>query len=113
MVDGHEIPLVICNGLPYLDIRPYTDREFDTLAHVTMTSNNDWDPSVLDCDPTNTIKSTDTHDVASVHPIHENFIQFGEYMDRYVVTFTDITDPVLEEQVLPSHLRFRVQTHKT
>jgi hypothetical protein len=50
-VDGYEVPLLIRNGLPYLNIRPYSDHEFDTLRHVIMTSDDDWDPSVLDCVP--------------------------------------------------------------
>jgi len=112
-VDGYEIPLVIRNGLPYLNIRPYTDREFDTLPHVIMTSDNDWDPSVLDCDPMDATKGADVHDVTSERPIHENFNQFGEYMDRYVVTYTDVTSPILEEQVLPPHFMFRRTEHIT
>ena len=110
-VDGHEIPLVIRNGLPYLNIRPHTDREFDTLPHVIMTSDSDWDPSILDCDPTDVTKSPDTRDMTPEWPIHENFNQFGEYIDRYVVTFTDISDPILEEQILPSQLMFRRAEH--
>ena len=105
-VDGYEIPLTIRNGLPYLNIRPYTDHEFDTLPHVIMTSDNDWDPSILDCDQTDVVKVPGAHDAPTHRPIHENFNQFGEYMDRYVVTATDISDPILEERTLPSHFMF-------
>jgi hypothetical protein len=47
--DGFEFPLHVRHGLvPYLDIRPYTDHEWDTYPHVIMTSDGDWDPSILD-----------------------------------------------------------------
>jgi hypothetical protein len=42
------MPLSIQNGLTRLKIRPYTDQEFETLPHVKMTSELEWDPSVLD-----------------------------------------------------------------
>jgi hypothetical protein len=42
------IPLSIQDGFTHLDIRPYTDQEFDTLPHVILTSKLEWDPSVLD-----------------------------------------------------------------
>jgi hypothetical protein len=47
-LDGYIIPLSIQDGLTRLKIRPYTDQEFDTLPHVTMTSEFEWDPSVLE-----------------------------------------------------------------
>ena len=49
--DGYYIPLIIHQGLARLPIRPYTDHEFDTLPHVLMTNDLDWDPSVLDHNP--------------------------------------------------------------
>ena len=111
-VDGYEMPLAIRNGLPYLNIRPFTDHEFDTLPSVVMTSDTDWDPSVLDCDPNDVPKTLGPlRNVPPERPIHENFNQFGEYIDRYVVTSTDITDAVLGEHVLPSHFMFRRNEH--
>ena len=106
-VDGYEIPLNIRNGLPYLQIRPYTDHEFETLPHVIMTSDQDWDPSVLDCDPNDVLHPPDDIDATGKHAIHDNFNQYGEYMDRYVVTSVDINDPILEEKVLPMTMMFR------
>ncbi len=46
--DGFEFPLHFRQGLPYLDMRPFTDQEWDTLPHVVLTSDVDWDPSMLD-----------------------------------------------------------------
>jgi hypothetical protein len=47
-LDGYIIPLSIQYGLTNLNIRPYTDQELDTLPHVILTSELEWDPSVLD-----------------------------------------------------------------
>ncbi|CAJ1950921.1 unnamed protein product [Cylindrotheca closterium] len=48
--DGFVLPLDIRNGLPYLQMRPPTDRELSNpdIPHVVLTSDTDWDPSVLD-----------------------------------------------------------------
>jgi hypothetical protein len=47
-LDGYIIPLSIQDGLTRLNIRPYTDQEFNTLPHVILTSELEWDPSTLD-----------------------------------------------------------------
>jgi hypothetical protein len=47
-LDGYIIPLIVKDGLARLDIRPYTDHEFDTLPHFFLTSEIEWDPTVLD-----------------------------------------------------------------
>jgi hypothetical protein len=47
-LDSYIIPLSIQDGLTHLNIRPYTDKEFETLPHVILTSELEWDPSVLD-----------------------------------------------------------------
>ena len=47
-LDGYVIPMNIQNGLLYLSIRPYTNKEWDKLPHVILTADVDWDPSILD-----------------------------------------------------------------
>ena len=49
-VNGYVFPLSIRDGLPYLGMRPYTDGEYDSLLHVILSSNVDWDPRILDFD---------------------------------------------------------------
>jgi hypothetical protein len=49
-LDGYAIPINIRNGLPYIAMRPYTDKEWDELPHVLFTSDSEWDPTVLDYD---------------------------------------------------------------
>jgi hypothetical protein len=46
--DGYTIPLSIKDGLTRLDIRPSMDQEWDSLPHVFLTDEANWDPSVLD-----------------------------------------------------------------
>ena len=36
------------NSLPYLDIQPYADDQWDNLPHAFLASDADWDPSVFD-----------------------------------------------------------------
>ena len=47
-LDGFIIPLDVISGLPYMQLRPYTDDEWGKLPTVIMTSGDDWDPSILD-----------------------------------------------------------------
>ena len=46
--DGYVIPVDIKRGLPYIKMRPFTDKELDELPHVIWTSENNWDPTSLD-----------------------------------------------------------------
>ena len=84
-LEGYIIPLAIKDGLARLDIRPHTDTEFDTLPHVFLTSELEWDPSVLD---------HAYHDVsewgdgeASDHGTltHSRYDEFGQYRQRVLV----------------------------
>jgi hypothetical protein len=79
-VDGYVFPLSIRDGLPYLAMRPYTDDEFDTLPHVILTSDVDWDPRVLDFD----IDDDDNwYDAISDNVNHTDlFDVYGEYKGR-------------------------------
>jgi hypothetical protein len=47
-VDGVMIPLSIRNGLLYMDMVPPTDKQEQTLPKLHLTSDEDWDPRVLD-----------------------------------------------------------------
>ena len=46
--DGYAIPLHVREGLVYMDMRPHTDSEFERLPHIILTSDLQWDPSVMD-----------------------------------------------------------------
>jgi hypothetical protein len=46
--DGYILPLNIRMGLPYLSMRHFMDEEWDTLPHILLTSEDEWDPTTLD-----------------------------------------------------------------
>jgi hypothetical protein len=78
-IDGYVLPLDIINGLPRLRTRPFTDREWEDYPHIVMTSDIDWDPTVLD-----NVISTQPNWYASIDPkekdvINNPFNDIGEY----------------------------------
>ena len=48
---GYTIPLAVRNGLMYMDMHKPTQEELDTLPQVIFTSDENWDPSILDDEP--------------------------------------------------------------
>jgi hypothetical protein len=46
--DGFSIPIKIRRGLPYIDMRPHTDQEWEELPHVLLTEDANWDPTHMD-----------------------------------------------------------------
>jgi hypothetical protein len=46
--DGFSIPINIRRGLPYIDMQPHTDQEWETLPHVLLTKDTNWDPTHMD-----------------------------------------------------------------
>ena len=98
--DGYEFPLHIRNGLAYLDMRPFTDAERDKHPHVIMTSDVDWDPSVLDNDFP--LQGDEEFLDASGYDNGTNFDAFGNYRKGTIIASTRIdTDPILQDTVLP------------
>ncbi len=111
-LDGYVIPLNFQQGLARLPLRPYTDAEWDTLPHVFMTSDIDWDPSVLD----NIIDDEDVrwYDAVSTEaesPPQPTFNEFGDYRFRvnvqhafrYVPFGDDVIDDVIDHCIYSVH----------
>jgi hypothetical protein len=48
--NGNIIPVsILCNSLPYISMRPPTDKEMESLPHEIMASPSpSWDPTILD-----------------------------------------------------------------
>ena len=80
--DGYMHPLDIRNGLPYIPMRPYTDKEWETLPHVTWTSDSDWDPSVLDHKLTDKEQWYDAVSDLADSIISSPFDEFGNFKRR-------------------------------
>jgi len=102
-IDRYIMPLDIINGLPYLKMEPNTEKEFEELPHVILTSGDIWDPTVLDNTLTdrddwyNTLKELDDG------IINTPFDQYGNYRKRTledeVKILPSIEDPTKIESV--------------
>ncbi len=90
--EGYVIPLSIQNGLVRLDIRPYTDDEFDTLPHVILTSEMDWDPAVLDHTFEEDEEWFDAVQDLERDPAKELFDEYGNYRHRVVMQAVHSSD---------------------
>jgi hypothetical protein len=84
-LDGYVIPLTIKDGLARLDIRPHTDHEYDTLPHVHLTSELEWDPSVLDHAFHDASEWGADLDTPPGTLLDSRFNEFGEYRRRVTV----------------------------
>ena len=83
LMDGYQIPLDFHNGLPYLLCRAPTENEVNTLPHVIMTSDVEWDPSIYD----NVIDDmAQFYDAESEEVHHSPFDMQGNYRHRTVAT---------------------------
>ena len=63
-------------------LRPYTDHEWDNLPHVIMTSENTWDPSILDHDLDQDDEWFDTISDRIEYPSDQRFDEFGDFKRR-------------------------------
>ncbi len=73
------------DDLPYVNLRPYTDDEWDSLPHVILTGDTDWDPTILDCN----YEDSDTWYNALSEPLpalpDTHFDEFGDYRKHILV----------------------------
>jgi len=83
--DGYVIPINMRDGLPYVSLSPYTDEEWDSLPHIILTSDVDWDPSVLDHDLDDNETWFDAISDIPPAPPHTLFDELGDYRRRLVV----------------------------
>lgn len=95
--EGYVIPLDFINGLPYMQMRPNTTKEYDELPHIFFTG-AEWNPKVLDNilseqdDWYNIVKELD--DGIMITP----FDEYGQYKKRSLVNHTvDTTDQLVKE----------------
>jgi len=73
LIDGYQLPLEFQNGLPYLRCRKPTASELESLPHIIMTSDVDWDPSQYD----SVIDGLEEfYDPDVAHSEHEDFTKF-------------------------------------
>ena len=99
--DGYVIPLDIINGLPYMKMQPNTDKEFEELPHVILTSGEEWNPIVIDHtlsdreDWYNTLKELD--DGLILTP----FDEYGNYRKREPEVNVQEDPPITPDDAQP------------
>jgi hypothetical protein len=86
--DGYTIPLTIKDGLARLAIRPYTDQEYETLPHVFLTAEANWDPSTLDHEFNSVEEWFDATQRGDTDPAANRFDDVGNYRRRVAVQKT-------------------------
>ena len=113
-VSGHLIPLHIHSGLPYMDLRPYTDSEWETLPHIVLTSDQDWNPSIADNKINITEQWYDCAEFANELDPGESklFDAHGNYRNRTLVHEIDVTDNDLVLGIIP-HIHHMYELHDT
>ena len=79
-MDGYALPLDFVNGLAYLNIRPFTDDEWNTLPHVTMSRDVPCSPRQYDSAPSEDESWFERQD--DPPPLHDWFNLHGEYLSR-------------------------------
>ncbi|EEC42961.1 predicted protein [Phaeodactylum tricornutum CCAP 1055/1] len=98
-LDDYIIPLHIRQGLAYMDMRRPTDKELATLPHVVLTSDVDWDPSVLDHEiDLATSWYDDIYDLPQSPYVEPRFDHTGKYLHRHISLCNhrdDVVDRVL------------------
>jgi hypothetical protein len=110
-IDGYVLPLDIINGLPHMMARPFSDREWDDYPHVVMTSDGDWNPTVLDNIISNKPNGYAEIDPKSNDTVNNPFNEVGEYMeghreDPFVYARTGTVDHIeIPWQLCSSQLR--------
>jgi hypothetical protein len=77
--DGYILPLNIRMGLPYLSMHLFTDEEWDSLPHIILTSEREWDPSCLDRELDSDEKWFDVLSKEVEYPLKGIFNLLGEY----------------------------------
>jgi hypothetical protein len=84
-LDGYFIPLIISHGLACLDIWPHIDHEYETPPCIFLTSEFEWDPSVLNHE------FTDKSQWGDDNPAFDNLLsdslydELGQYRHRVEV----------------------------
>ena len=98
--DRFCIPLNIKAGLPYMTLRPFTIQEWDSLPHIVLTGDTNWDPTVLD-----NILDHDNKWFGALpdfpHGAHDSLFDLkGNYKYRTVIQHIDINDSDLGNGIL-------------
>jgi hypothetical protein len=101
--DGYKIPINIKSGLPYITMRPYTDAEWDSLPHIILTSDVDWDPCVIDNDLDNTNDWFEEQSDDITDNINPAFDEYGDFRHCTIINEHDVTK-LIDDEYLDEHI---------
>ena len=99
-LDGYIIPLNIRSGLPYMTMRPFTNKEWDELPHVILTADTDWDPSILDDEQEDNEEWFNALEELPSLVSDPLFDEFGDYRLTHQVTEAIMADSIIENSVI-------------
>jgi len=88
--NGYVLPISIMEGLPYISLCPFTDEEWDSLLHVILTGNTDWDPNMLDVDLDEQVTWIDAITNLPQNKSPSVFHEYGDYNKRVAVQNHDV-----------------------
>ncbi len=74
-----------------MKLRPYTDKEWESLPHVFLTSDNNWDPSILDLNIDDDELWFDSISDDHEYPISHRYDEYGNYRNRVEVQSSTTT----------------------
>ena len=75
-------------------LRPYSDNEWNSLPHVILTSEVEWDQSVLDLDIEDDQEWYDAISDDPECPSSQLYDAYGDYMKRVNINLTSLEDHV-------------------
>jgi hypothetical protein len=76
--EGYVIPLSVRNPLPFMDLHPPMDHELDTYPHVFFTSDEIWNPTIMDLEYNiDDIIASENYHIPSFG--QEEFNNYGEF----------------------------------
>ena len=81
--EGYVIPMDFRDGLPFISMRPFTDKEWESLPHMHLVDPQGWDPSVLDHDATEGDDWFDALTESEEYPEDNLFTLTGDYKFRH------------------------------
>jgi hypothetical protein len=105
--DSYIIPLNIKDDLACMPIRPYTDQGWENLDHVILTSEIEWNPSVLD----NDFKQDEQW--GEIPELEPSFDEVGDYKYSIIVQYLtyfqcqdgNLLDDIFDKCFFDAHVR--------
>jgi hypothetical protein len=91
-LDGYIIPLWIKSGIAGLNLRPFTDEEWKSSTHAFLTSEMEWDPSILVHEFDEDDQWFDAISDLSADPSTNIFDEFGNYRKCIMVYYSNYFD---------------------